>query len=165
MPTVLIVCTGNLCRSPMVEGLLRARLMRDPMRHHWKVVSAGTQAGQGLTASVYAVEEMAERGIDLCGHSSRSVSEELVEEADLVLALTRHHAEALAAAFPRHARKVRLLSQMVGQQYDVCDPYGGTRLEYGHVARELEQLVESGYEHIVVLAEANAAESTSRPAS
>jgi protein-tyrosine phosphatase len=77
----------------------------------------------------------------------------MMAEADLVLVMTRRHAEALLAAFPDHAHKVYLLSQMVGQTADIADPYGGSRAEYARTASELEQMIEDGYGRIVVLVE------------
>jgi protein-tyrosine-phosphatase len=153
MPEVLVVCTGNLCRSPMAMALLHARLARDEARRDWRVRSAGVWAVEGQPASAYAIEEMAQRGIDLRAHRSHSVTRELMAQADLVLAVTRGHVEALRTAFPEDADKVYLLSAMIGREHDIYDPYGGTRTEYAYIAQELGQLIESGYERIVLLVE------------
>ncbi len=153
MGSILIVCTGNLCRSPMAMALLRARLGRDEVRRDWQVESAGTWAAEGRPASAFAIEEMARRGLDLSTHRAHRVTTELVAEADLVLVMETNHAEALKLAFPEHAHKVYLLSEMVGKRYDIDDPYGGTREEHAAIARELEGLIEAGYERIVALVE------------
>lgn len=153
MPNLLVVCTGNLCRSPMAAALLRARLARDRARREWRVASAGIWAASGRPASAYAIEEMAKRGIGLNRHRAHPVTRELVAQAALVIVMTRGHAEALKAAYPEHARKVHLLSEMIGKTYDISDPYGGTRAEYAYIAKELEQLIDSGYERIVALVE------------
>lgn len=153
MKTIVVVCTGNICRSPMAAGLLRARLAEDQKREDWRVISAGTWATGDRQASAYAIDEMADRGIDLSTHRSRPVSAELMEKADLVLVMTQSHAEALSIAFPDQSHKVHRLSEMVGQGYDIADPYGGTRLQYSYLAQELEQLIDEGYRRIVSLAE------------
>jgi protein-tyrosine-phosphatase len=137
----------------MAAALLQACLARDEERRDWCVSSAGTWATDGRPASANAAAEMARRGLDLSGHGARPVTRDLVAEADLVLVMTHNHAEALRLSFPQFAHKVYLLSEMVGKRYDIGDPYGGLPAEYACTARELEELVERGYERIVNLVE------------
>jgi protein-tyrosine phosphatase len=137
----------------MAEALLRARLEGDGKRQNWEVESAGTWAAEGRPASAYAIAEMSARGIDIRAHRSRNIDKSLIRKADLVLVMTRNHAEALSVSFPDQTDKMYLLSEMVGETYDISDPYGGTRPEYSYVAQELEELIEAGYDRIVSLAE------------
>jgi protein-tyrosine phosphatase len=137
----------------MAAALLRARLDQDEERQDWQVLSAGTWASEGRPASAHTIAEMLERGIDIGTHRSRGIAEALIRRADLVLVMTRDHAEALSVAFPDQSDKLYLLSDMVRETYDIPDPYGGTRLEYSYVAQDLERLIDAGYHRIVSLAE------------
>jgi protein-tyrosine-phosphatase len=156
MPRILCVCTGNICRSPMAEALLRRRLEQQGLTG-WQVESAGTWAVDGRPASRHAVQVMADQGIDLTPHRSRAVNRRLIADTDLVLTMTRDHAEALRVEFPFQAAKIHLLSEMKdGRRYDVDDPYGGPLAEYQACASELANLVEAGLERIKSLAQARA---------
>lgn len=88
---VLVVCSGNICRSPMAEGLLRHRLRGDE-KERMAVSSAGTLNLEGEPADPDAVAAAAEAGIDISDHRSRGISAAMVREADLILVMTEEHA-------------------------------------------------------------------------
>lgn len=103
--TVLFVCTGNTCRSPIAVGLLKKMAGPDTC----KILSAGTAAAEGLQPSLYAREVMQEEGIDISGHRSRVLHADLLEEADNVLVMAESHRRQIADWFKSYARKTRLL--------------------------------------------------------
>ncbi len=154
-PTILFVCLGNLCRSPMAECFLRERLKREGREAEYQVRSAGTWASNGQPASAYAIQTMLERGIDISGHRSHSLTKKDVEEADLILVMEARHREAIGREFPESRGKLYLLSEMVGRRHDIADPYGGPLVGYRRCARELERLIERGYSRILKLADSN----------
>lgn len=155
MPRVLVVCTANICRSPVVEALLRRRL-QEQGASEWHVESAGTWAMQGQAPSRYSALLMAERGLDISGHRSRVVDEDMLAQADLVLCMEIGHAEALRAEFRKHAPRIHLLSEMTGEMYSINDPYGGPRSGYEAMVDEVTKLIEDGLPRIMELAEENA---------
>lgn len=121
-PVIVLVCTGNTCRSPMAETLLREQLRkRFGCEDAVRVLSAGVAAGQGCGASPQAVEVMGKRGLDLTGHSSRALDDEVMNVADLVLTMTRGHRAAILAAWPDMQDRVHTLRRDGG---DITDPVG-----------------------------------------
>lgn len=151
MTEIIVVCTANICRSPVVEAVLREKLAAEGLPD-WRIQSAGTWAQNGQAASRYSREILAERGLDISGHTSQVITEELLQGADLVLCLETGHAEALRAEFPHHAGKIYLLTEMVGHRYSIADPYGGPRFAYERMIDDVTQLVEDGLPRIIELA-------------
>lgn len=146
-PTVLFICTGNICRSPMAAALFRARA--EKMGDAVRTESAGTWGVDGQPASPFATDVLAGRGVSLEGHIARTVTREMLEHADLVIVMTRGHRDALLAEFPFARPKIRLMSQLNDLEYDIADPYGRPREAYEMCARDLEELLERGYPQIM----------------
>ncbi|MEJ2747218.1 MAG: low molecular weight protein arginine phosphatase [Anaerolineae bacterium] len=154
MAHILIVCTANICRSPVGEALLRDRLQRKGL-DDWVVSSAGTWANWVRGPSQFSIEVMAQAGFDISGHRARMIDETLLQQADLVLCMEPNHVEALKYEFPAYADKIYLLSEMVGQKFSVHDPYGEPLLRYQQMADELTALIDNGLERIIEIAGRN----------
>lgn len=151
---ILIVCSANQCRSPMAEGLLRRRLTSAGIAERVQVSSAGTWARAGVPATPTAVEVMAERGIDISAHRSQEVSAEILAEADLVLVMTRSHAESLIAEFPDAAPRILSFAGLIGGSFDIADPVGLPAADYRATADELLRLIDAGWGRILSAASA-----------
>lgn len=121
-PVIAIVCTGNTCRSPMAETLLRDLLHKRFGREDVaRVISAGVAASRGNGASPQSVEVMGRLGLDLTGHASQPLDDPVMSMADLVLTMTRRHCDAILAAWPDRKDRVFTLRRDGG---DITDPVG-----------------------------------------
>src|SRR6059036_2678868 len=137
---VLFVCTGNICRSPLASSLLERALQERGL--DVAVSSAGTGAWDGAPASEGAYLVGLERGLDLSAHRARLLTRELVDEADLILTMARHH-RARVDELGGEAR-VFVLGEYAGREGDaaeVSDPFGGDLEVYRDTCVELEGLV------------------------
>ncbi len=138
MPEILMVCYGNLCRSPMAEALLQGALDRRlGPGHDWIVTSAGTGAIEGYPVSRHGLDAMARRGLDLSKHRTRAITPALIRRVDRIVCMTEAHRDAVLAMSPNARDKVSTLGD------DVPDPIGGDAEDYESVARLLEPRIES----------------------
>jgi protein-tyrosine phosphatase len=110
--TILVVCTGNICRSPMAERFLRHAL-EDRRIEGVTVESAGISGLDGHPAMPESVAALGERGIDLSEHLARRVDRRMIESADLILAMTSEHREAVEDLVPRAADRTFTLKELV----------------------------------------------------
>jgi protein-tyrosine-phosphatase len=149
MPSVLFVCTANICRSPMAEAIFKSKVAGEENASGWRVESAGTWAPGGQPAAEFSRQVMQERGLDIHKHRSQSITGELMQAFDLILTMGKNHKEALRAEFPEFADKIYLLSEMVGYSHDIDDPIGRSKAEYQSTAQEIERLIDAGFEKIV----------------
>lgn len=139
---IAVVCTGNTCRSPMAEILLKkhlsiklnidAALLED---HGVLVVSAGVSAHPGARAADQAIEVMREHGLDLAAHESRMLDERTARYADLILTMTRGHRMAILQRWPELEARTFTLNH---DGSDVPDPVGCPIEQYRNCAKQID---------------------------
>ncbi len=150
MKTILFVCTGNICRSPMAEGLFRHLTAR--MGGKYRAFSAGLGAVDGAPASAHAVHALRELGIDISAQRSRALTADLVRAADLIFGMTHGHASAVALMYPEAASRTYVLREFDDTleefEKDVADPIGGSYDVYLRCRDEIEQGIFSMLKHL-----------------
>ena len=144
MKSVLFVCTGNICRSPIAEGLFR-RLLGN--RKEIEVASAGVHAVHGQPPSLYAVQVCEEEGVDISGLRSQPLTAALIDRATHIFAMTGAHLETIQMLFPQGAEKSFLLREFeepgTTVWRDVPDPIGLGREVYEDCARTIKNALPS----------------------
>ncbi|MGD9719597.1 MAG: L-threonylcarbamoyladenylate synthase [Pirellulales bacterium] len=142
---ILLVCTGNTCRSPMAEVMCRKMIAdrlgcaeKDIGEHGVMVMSAGLSAMMGARPSPEAVDVMAGIGLQLADHESQPLSTQLVRHADLIWTMTRSHRQSIVAQWPEAANRTHVLAL---DQSDVADPIGGPLEYYRQCAEQIKRLL------------------------
>jgi len=144
--TVLVVCTANICRSPMAAGLLQHALagQPEPLRS-LKVISAGVAARRGEPVSEYSVVALRKTGIDISGHLSRPLTQALLDEAAVVLCMTESHRAMIVLQSEPPPKHVYLMREFMPQEADkeIPDPYGGPLKFYELCRDEMVEAIPS----------------------
>lgn len=131
---ILVLCTANICRSPLAEAVLRDKLVASSAV---VVHSAGTSALVGSRAHPVVVEQMMREGVDVTEHRARQCSTELLREADLVLVMEKGHLRWLSSAFPQFHGRAFLMGHWQGAS-EVADPIGQPQDFFDHVKSDIE---------------------------
>jgi len=144
MKTILFICTGNICRSPMAEGLFCAAVAG---QGDYRVLSAGLGAMDGQPPSAYSVAAMKELGLDISKQRSRMMTAELAQEADYIFGMTHSHVDTVQLLYSPAAEKTFLLREfddtLDPYEKDICDPIGGSLNVYRACRDQIEQGIAS----------------------
>lgn len=141
---ILFICTGNICRSPMAEALLRKGSGRDRV-----IGSVGLQGLDGEAVHPLAREQMDRRGIDISGHRARSITPNLLLESRLILVMEAAHQAWLETNMPMVQGRVSLLGYWRG--LEIVDPIRGGRSDFERCAAQIEECLLDWAPHLVEL--------------
>ncbi len=139
---ILFICTGNTCRSPMAEGYFRS-LIEDGGFFGVQVSSAGTYAAEGDVPSSHSVRALQEYGIDISDQRSTRLTRELIEEVDLIIAMTGSHKIYVGQLDSSALEKTKILGEYSARGEDVADPFGGDMDVYSFCFRTMKPALES----------------------
>lgn len=145
MKTILFVCTGNTCRSPMAQALFQKYLrnyQESAQGQDFKVFSAGISTQDGLPASQEAIQVMQDENIDLSGHYSLRINEHLISQADYILTMSIEHRNYLWDKFPARIPDIFDLRSFAGEPPgDIIDPFGAGITAYQETVEQLNKLL------------------------
>jgi protein-tyrosine-phosphatase len=143
---ILFVCSGNICRSPMAEGLLKKFLIEQNLDSQVTVSSAGTLGIIGNSASENGIIAChKEYDVDLSWHESKGINDEILEQSDVILCMSHKHIEYINNYFPEFSYKSHLLKQYAGTKdayMDIADPVGMNLSEYTKTCHEIAKLIQ-----------------------
>ncbi len=147
---VLMVCTGNMCRSPLAAAILKAELT-DRGAEGFEVSSAGTGAWEGRPASDSALLVGMEHGLDISAHRSRHLSRQMVKDADIIFTMSRPHSERVKKL--GGDGRVFLLGEYAGKKRakaEVADPYGEPLDVYRETFEQLSAFCRKAAERLIL---------------
>lgn len=141
---ILTVCTGNICRSPMAEGILRSLLVNSS---DTLILSAGTHAVEGNPATEFSVVTAAEHGIDISGHRAMGLTDSIIERSDVILCMEPCHTEWVLSRDQSSFNRIYNLADFfnIPGISKIFDPYGASIREY----RECFKLINACLDNFV----------------
>ena len=153
MPSILFICTANQFRSPLAAACFLKAIEQERAAETWVVESAGTWTKDGMPAAEITLQVARQLGVHgLHGHRTRQISQNLLNQYNLIIVMERGHKESISIEFPSMRPRLYLLSEIVDSiAYDIPDP-GEHGIHAGEIGRELCLLLNRGKEKILQLA-------------
>ena len=139
------VCTGNICRSPMAEGL--APVVGKKYGFQIEAQSAGTLRIKKPTAAKNSIKVMKEIGIDISSHRPSKITGNTIQWADYILVMESKHASIIRTHFPEADQKTLLLGNFGGTM-DIADPIGGWKYKFRSCRKQIELCLERFFQQL-----------------
>ncbi len=140
--TILVVCTGNVCRSPIAQAFINSMLEQDQLQHRISVMSAGLNVKPGQKPSEFILNEIKLKyGLDISRHQSQPVTSDLFHRSSLVLVMEQEQLMRLARQYPRQTKKLHLLSELSGRVFDIEDGLIEAHVDIGEMMEQIYNLV------------------------
>ncbi|MBK8797535.1 MAG: low molecular weight phosphotyrosine protein phosphatase [Anaerolineales bacterium] len=149
MKKILVVCTANVCRSPLVAALLQQRIARAGLAEDVRVESAGVRAVAGYEVDPVIAAMLDEMRVELAKKHATPVVEDVLREADLVLVMEEAQRQALFYRLPSALPKIFLLSELAGRFDEVADPYGMDAEVYYAMQTLAMELLDQGWSQLL----------------
>lgn len=144
MKNIMIVCTGNICRSAMAEKYFNHKIRKENLDNMYKAVSSGTSAINGQSSTDSAIDVMKNYGVDLSNHTAIHIKDSDTKGADYIFTMTRAHKDIIISVYPELNNKMHILKEYLGisEYVDVDDPWGWDYSVYENCAKEIVDCVD-----------------------
>ena len=146
---IMFICTGNICRSAMADGMMKKLVKENNI--DVEICSCGVYAETGDYATYNAVEAAKEYGVDISSHRATNIRDSKIKEMDLILCATISHKQSVLYLYPELKGKVFTMKEYAkiykeGQDMDIKDPWGYDEFVYRKCASEINECLEKTIE-------------------
>lgn len=141
---IMFICTGNICRSAMAEGIMKQIVKENKIEA--EIYSCGIYAQKGESAAYFAIEAVKEYGVDISSHKATNIRESNIEQMDLILCATLSHKESILYYYPSLQGKVYTIKEYAKvrgeKDLDIQDPWGYDEKVYKSCALEIKECLQ-----------------------